>query len=109
MSNLPKSVKLSPHAKARLEERKNIDIKYNTQNIIRSSVKWYNKDDLIEDCALYRHCLYTTRKSNQIAYITDGDIEVIYSKNTHVAITVLEVKDKFKPITQFIKPTLLKK
>ena len=108
MAKLPKDMKLSPHARQRLLERKDVDIKYNTNNIMRSSVKWYGKDDLIHDCALYRHCCYTTRKSNQIGYITDGDIEVIYNKSTHVAITVLEVKDKFKPITQFIKPELLK-
>ena len=105
---LPKDMKLSPHARQRVLERKDVDIKYNTSNIMRSSVKWYGKDDLIHDCALYRHCCYTTRKSNQIGYITDGDIEVIYNKGTHVAITVLEVKDKFKPITQFIKPEILK-
>lgn len=105
---LPKDMKLSPHARQRLLERKDVDMKYNTSNIMRSSVKWYGKDDLIYDCALYRHCCYTTRKSNQIGYITDGDIEVIYNKGTHVAITVLEVKDKFKPITQFIKPDLLR-
>jgi hypothetical protein len=75
---------------------------------MKSSIKWYGKDDLIYDCALYRHCCYTTRKSNQIGYITDGNIEILYNKNTHVGITVLEVKDKFKPITQYIKPELLK-
>ena len=106
--NLPKEMKLSPHARQRLLERKDADTKYNIHNIMRSSIKWYGKDDLILDCALYRHCCYTTRKSNQIGYITDGDIEVIYNKGTHVAITILEVKDKFKPITQFIKPKLLK-
>lgn len=107
--NLPKELKLSPHAKQRLEERKDDNMKYNIQNIMRSSVKWYNKDDLIYDCALYRHCCYTIRKSNQLSYITDGDIEIIYNKNTHVVVTVLEVKEKFKPIIQFIKPTLLEK
>lgn len=106
--NLPKDMKLSPHARQRLLERKNVDTKYNTSNLMRSDVKWYGKDDLIYDCALYRHCCYTTRKSNQIGYITDGDIEVIYNKGTYVVITVLEVKDKFKPITQFIKPEILK-
>ena len=65
---------------------------------MRSSVRWYTKDDLIHDCALYRHCCYTTRKSNQIGYMTDGNIEVIYNKETKTAITVLVVKDKFKPI-----------
>lgn len=105
---LPKDMKLSPHARQRLLERKDADMKYNIPNIMRSSVKWYGKDDLIHDCALYRHCCYTTRKSSQIGYITDGDIEVIYNKNTHVAITVLEVKEKFKPITQYIKPEILR-
>lgn len=108
MAKLPKDIKLSPHARERLEQRKDMNMKYNTQNIMRSSVKWYGKDDLIHDCALYRHCCYTTRQSNQVGYITDGDIEVIYNKGTHVAITVLEVKNKFKPITQFIKPEILK-
>lgn len=109
MGKLPNEIKMSPHARARLEERKDINTKYNKQNIMRSSVKWYGKDDLIHDCALYRHCCYTTRKSSQIGFMTDGDIEVIYNKGTHVAITVLEVKEKFKPITQFIKPDRLSK
>lgn len=109
MGKLPNEIKMSPHARARLEERKDINMKYNIQNIMRSSVKWYGKDDLIHDCALYRHCCYTTRKSSQIGFMTDGDIEIIYNKRTHVAITVLEVKDKFKPITQFIKPDRLSK
>lgn len=104
MRNLPSEIKLTNHAKQRLEERKDAEMKYNTRNLMRSSVKWYGKDDLIHDCALYRHCCYTTRKSNQIGYITDGDIEVIYNKGTHVAITVLEVKDKFLPISRYIKP-----
>jgi len=107
MAKLPNNIKLSPHAKQRLLERKTIDAKYNIQNIMRSSIKWYGKDDLIPNCALYKHCCYVTRKSNQMGYITDGDIEVIYSKNSHVAITVLEVKDNFKPITQHIKPQIL--
>lgn len=75
---------------------------------MRSSVRWYTKDDLIFDCALYRHCCYTTRQSKDVAYITDGNIEVIYDKSTKVGITVLQVKDKFKPITQYIKPEVLK-
>ena len=41
-------------------------------------------------------------------YITDGNIEVLYDKGAGVAITVMEVKDKFKPITQYIKPSVLK-
>lgn len=106
---LPSEIKLTNHARQRLEERNTIHNYYNTKNLMRSSVKWYGKDDLMHDCALYRHSCYTTRKSNQLAYVTDGDIEVIYNKDTKTAITVLEVKDKFKPITQYIKPTVLKK
>lgn len=109
MANLPNEIKLTNHAQQRLAERKDANMKYNTKNLMKSSVKWYSKDDLIHDCALYRHCCYTTRKSNQIGYITDGDIEVIYNKSTKTAITILEVKDKFKPITQFINPSILKK
>ena len=105
---LPKNMKLSPHARQRLLERKDASKRYDVSNIMRSNIAWYGKDDLIYDCALYRHSCYVTRKSNQIGYITDGDIEVIYNKGTHVAITVLEMKDKFNPITQFIKPKKLK-
>ena len=43
-----------------------------------------------------------------MGYITDGNIEVIYNKGTGVAITIMEVKDKFLPITQYIKPEYLK-
>ena len=107
MRNLPKEIKLSDHAKQRLEERNTNGIIYNTKNLMRSSVKWYGKDDLIYDCALYRHCCYTTRKSNNVGYITDGNIEILYVKETKLAITILEVKDKFKPILQFIKPEVL--
>ena len=75
---------------------------------MRSSCKWYGKDDLIPESALYLHCLYVCRKSKQMGYITDGNIEVIYNKGTGVAITIMEVKDKFLPITQYIKPEYLK-
>ena len=102
--SLPKKLKMTYHSQQRLAERKDANIKYNTKNLMKSSVKWYNKDDLIYNCALYKHSCYTTRKSNQIGYMTDGDIEVIYNKNTKTVITVLEVKEKFKPITQYIKP-----
>ena len=39
-----------------------------------------------------------------MGYITDGNIEVVYNKGTGVAITIMEVKEKFLPITQYIKP-----
>lgn len=107
MNKLPNEIKMTSHAKMRLLERKSNNT-YNMKNLMLSSVKWYGKDDLIEDEALYRHCCYTTRKSNQLGYLTDGDIEVIYNMTTNVAITILEVKDKFKPITQYIKPEILK-
>ena len=110
MSQLPNEIKLTDHARQRLEERNNINIHnyYNTKNLIKSSCKWYRKEDLILDCALYRHCCYVCRKSKQFGYITDGNIEVIYNKETKTAITILEVKDKFKPITQYINPGVLK-
>lgn len=101
--NLPKELHMTYHAQKRLRQRKN-NKKYNIKNLMQSPIEWYGKDDFIHDCALYRHSCYTTRKSKDMNYLTDGDIEVIYNKNTHVVITVLEVKDKFKPITQFIKP-----
>lgn len=108
MRKLPREIRLTDHARMRLLERnKNKNI-YNMKNIMRSSVKWYGKNDLIKNEALYRHCCYTTRKSNQMGYITDGDIEIIYNKKTKTAITVLAVKDKFKPITQYIKPQVIK-
>lgn len=108
MSKLPMEIKLTNHAKARLLERKSSENIYNTKNLMQSSVEWYGKDDLIKDEALYRHCCYTTRKSNQMEYITDGNIEVIYNKETKTAITILVVKDKFKPITRYIKPEILR-
>lgn len=106
MAKLPKDIKLTRHAKLRLKERKNAN-NYNTKNLMRSSCKWYGKDDLIPNSALYLHCLYVCRKSKQIGYITDGNIEVIYNKGTGVAITIMEVKEKFLPITQYIKPEYL--
>lgn len=108
MALLPKEIKLTLHAQQRLLERKGSE-KYDTKNLMRSSVKWYGKDDLIPESNLYIHCLYVCRKAkNKMGYITDGNIEVLYDKNAKVAITILEVKDKFKPITQYIKPEYLK-
>ena len=107
MAKLPKEIKLTRHAQQRLKERKNSNI-YNMKNLMRSSCRWYGKDDLIPESALYLHCLYVCRKSNQMGYITDGELEVIYNKGTGVAITVMEVKEKFLPITQYIKPEYLK-
>ena len=98
---IPTTMKFTNHAQQRLAERRGK--KYNINNLLSDSAKWYNKNDLIHDCALYRHSCYTTRKSAQMEYITDGDIEIIYNKDTNTAITILEVKDKFKPVSQFIK------
>ena len=108
MAILPKTIKLTRHARQRLMERKNTNTYYDTKNLMRSSCKWYGKDDLIPESALYTHCLYVCKKSNQMGYITDGNIEVIYNKNTGIAITILEVKEKFLPITQYVKPGYLK-
>lgn len=107
MANLPKEMKLTKHAQQRLKERHN-SIIYNTKNLIKSSCQWYGKDDLIPESRLYLHCLYVCRKSNQIGYITDGNIEALYNKRTGVVITIMEVKEKFLPITQYIKPEYLK-
>lgn len=107
VAKLPREIKLTRHAQMRLEERKN-SIDYNTKNLMKSPCKWYGKDDLIRNSNLYLHCLYVCRKSNQMGYITDGNIEVVYNRNTGVAITVMEVKEKFLPITQYIKPEYLK-
>lgn len=109
MSKLPTELKLTLHAQQRLEERNNSKI-YNTKNLMKSSCKWYGKDDLIPNSKLYIHCLYVCRKArNKMRYMTDGNIEVLYDKNAGVAITVMAVKEKFLPITQFIKPEVLKK
>lgn len=107
MAKLPKEIKLTQHARMRLEERKDENVKYDTRNLMRSSCKWWGKDDLIKNSELYLHCLYVTRKSKQMGYITDGRIEVVYNRGTGVAITILEVKDKFLPVTQYIKPDIL--
>ncbi len=108
MSKLPAEIKLSEHAKQRLEERKEEGTYYNTNNLMKSSRKWYGKDDLIPQSNLYLHSMYICRKAkNKFRYMTDGEVEILYDKNTGVAITVLEVKEKFLPITQYIKPSVL--
>lgn len=108
MSKLPQDIKLTLHARERLEERNKIHNCYNTKNLMRSSCKWYGKDDLIPQSALYIHCLYVCRKSkNKMRYLTDGNIEILYDKDAGVAITVMEVKEKFLPITQYLKPEVI--
>lgn len=104
MRNLPDEIRLTFHAKQRLIERNDANVIYNTKNLMRSSCRWYNRDDLIYNSALYLHSLYVCRRSkNKMKYITDGNIEVIYNKETGVAITILEVKEKFLPISKYIK------
>ena len=104
MGKRPTEIKLTWHAQKRLRERNNSNITYDTRNIIKTPCKWFAPQDLIPNSALYLHSLYTCRKSKALGWITNGDIEVIYNKGTKTAITILEVKDKFKPITQYIKP-----
>ena len=58
MAKLPKDIKLTRHAQQRLAERNTLNNIYNTKNLMRSSCKWYGKDDLIPESALYLHCLY---------------------------------------------------
>ncbi len=106
---IPSEVKLTYHARQRLDERKEENSYYNTRNLIKSSCKWYNRDDFIKNSNLYLHSLYVCRKSHQIGYITDGRIEVVYNKNSKIAITILKLDEKFLPITKFIKPEILEK
>ena len=109
MRKLPSEIKLTFHAIERLKERNIADNYYNTKNLMKSNCKWFTKDDLIPQSALYLHCCYVCRKDkNKMRYMTDGNIEVLYDKGAGVAITIMEVKDKFKPITQYIKPEVLK-
>jgi hypothetical protein len=100
---IPKEIKLTVHAKKRLEERENIH-NYDLENLMKSPCKWYGTNDLIPQSKLYVHSLYVRRKAKDVMeYITDGNIEVLFNKNTGIAITVMNVKDKFLPITQYIK------
>lgn len=108
MANLPKDLKLTLHAQERLEQRKDDIYTYNTKNLMRSNCKWYNLDDLVPQSKLYLHARYTCRKSkSELRYLTNGEIEIIYNKKTGIGVTVLEVKDKFKPIQQYLKPSVL--
>lgn len=109
MGKLPSEIKLTFHAIDRLKERNSTNNYYNTKNLMKSNCKWYTKDDLIPQSALYLHCIYVCRKSKQMGYVTDGNIEVLYNKNTGVAITIMEVKEKFLPIVKYIKPEVLEK
>ena len=49
MAKLPKDIKLTRHAQQRLAERNTLNNIYNTKNLMRSSCKWYGKDDLIPE------------------------------------------------------------
>lgn len=109
MSILPKNIKMTWHAQQRLKERQPEGVFYNTRNLMRSSCRWYGKDDLKQDSSLNLHAMYVCRKSNQMGYLTDGNVEIVYNKGTGVAITVLEFKEKFKPLSQYIKPSVLNK
>jgi len=105
---LPNEIKLTLHARERLEERNKNNYYYNTKNLMKSPCKWYTSDDLIEQSALYIHSLYVCRKAkDKMKYLTDGNIEVLYNKDTGIAITIMEFKEKFLPITQYIKPEIL--
>lgn len=101
---LPKELKLTRHAKARLEERNKVHNDYNTEDLMKSNCKWYGKEDFIQQSPLYMHCIYVCRKAkDKFAYMTDGNIEVLYDKGAGVAITVMEFKEKFLPISKYIK------
>lgn len=109
MGKLPKEIKLTLHAKQRLAERKSSEYYYDTKNLMKSNCRWYTTDDFIKQSDLYIHCLYVCRKAkNKMGYLTDGKIEVLYDKNAKTAITIMEVKEKFMPITQYVRPEILK-
>ena len=96
---------LTRHAKQRLEERKEQGLYYDTKNLMKSPRKWYGIDDLISESKLYVHGLYVCRKAkDKMNYMTDVKDEVLFDRNAQVAITVMEVKEKFLPITQYLKP-----
>lgn len=103
MEKLPSEIKLTYHAIDRLKERNDTN-NYDIQNLMNSSCKWYTTDDFIPQSALYLRSLYVTRKDrNKMGYITDGNIEVLYDKGVGVAITIMALNDRFKPITNFMK------
>ena len=109
MNEIPKELKLTLHAQTRLKERHQ-DVNYDMSNIMNGTHKWYSTEDLIPNSKLYIHAQYVCRRARQkLAYLTDGNIELLYDKGAGVVITVMEVKEKFQPVTQFIKPELLKK
>lgn len=105
MNTLPTKLTLSPHAEERLKERrKDKNDHYNIQNLMKSGCKWYTENDLINTSPLYIHAKYVCRKAkNKMRYITDGKLEILYDENTNVAITIMQVKDKFLPVTQYVK------
>lgn len=104
---LPITMKLTEHARQRLLQRKSSYDYYNLDDLMKSGCRWYTKEDFIQNSGLYCHCSYVCRKAHKMKYITDGKIEVIYDSNTEVALTVMEVKEKFLPITKFLRPELL--
>ena len=103
MTELPSEIRLTYHAIDRLRERSNTN-NYNIQNLMKSQCTWYTKDDFIPQSKLYLRSCYVCRKDKEnMRYLTDGNIEVLYNAKTGVAITVMELNDKFKPIGQFMK------
>lgn len=108
MRNLPSKLKLTRHARVRIEERTEAKNNYYTKDLLKSPCRWYTQDELIKDSRLYKRSLYVCRKSKQFRYITDGELEIVYNKSTGIVITVLQFKEKFKPFMQFVKPELIK-
>lgn len=102
MSSIPKKIKLSKHAKIRLDERKEYINLYFRGHLMDSPCIWYEKEEFIIDSDYYRHCEYICRKSSELSCMTDGRIEIIYNKKTNVVITVLKMKKKFLPFQQYL-------
>ena len=75
METLPKTLKLTKHAQERLEERNNSNAIYNVEDLMKSPCKWYTKDDMVENSALYVHSIYVCRKAKEkMGYLTNGKI-----------------------------------
>ena len=53
VEKLPSEIKLSRHARKRIEERNKAGYKYNTKNLMKSGCKWYGKDDFIVNSPFY--------------------------------------------------------
>lgn len=109
MEKLPSEIKLSKHARKRIEERNQTGYKYNTKNLMKSGCKWYGKDDFIVNSPFYLRYIKLCGSSNNRRYITDGNIEVLYNASSNIVITILNVDKIFLPVDKYIRPEILER